>query len=651
MIREVYINNQLIDIASDNSAGYIFTSPIFRDINKIMSNRTTTYKIPKTTKNLSIFGLADNPDVHSLAPYREHKFLELRDGLPFIDGVCFLLKTAAKELELAVFWGNPEKLQALKDLKLRDLRFKGKDDAEKYKNETEGFGYLRWNEETAFLPASKDINAGFLKIDFGRGVDDLQYIHPCVNVQYILDLIKSSTGITIDYPDEFQKEFGRKWFPLTDKNANDLTWNLNNKYEINNSASRLNHSPGGGWSRIDYNVYGNDITSETHIKGKAGSISGIVDGVLQLDGDGVYVGYEARIFIGEGSTIFDEIIVDVNPDSGKSSIHLDFYTRPFLTNLSSDSNITFKCSIRKKGTSRWWPASGFTPSKHPSFNNFKTVVRFPNVQFGDKFPIIANLPDLPVLDFLKSLMSMYGLFTYHNFKVAPDVVKFVSIDEMYLYRYEKDNEEKLKAYDWTNKLLMLASETRMKLEYTYGDYAQKNKLKYKNDKDVTINADGYIELDNRTLPKEKDLIELPYSPSINTADELSNKFAKIPLYDEEGNYSSVGIRILNQGEGYNIYNEEGLLIDTYKSALFDEKLYFSGNKGLIKKFYSKYQAVLLYPVVVECAVYMSDVELHLFRENNPVYIDGVFYMPITVTVHTNGVAMCKLIKMPYQPKE
>lgn len=640
MIREVYINNQLIDIASDNSAGYIFTSPIFRDINKIMSNRTTTYKIPKTTKNLSTFGLADNPDVHSLAPYREHKFLELRDGLPFIDGVCFLLKTAAKELELAVFWGNPEKLQALKDLKLRDLRFKGEDEQ---KNDAEGFGYLRWNEETSFLPASKDINAGFLKIDFGRGVDDLQYIHPSVNVQYILDLIKSSTGITIDYPDEFQKEFGRKWFPLTDKNANYITWDEIGKYSTFQNVYDIRTYGTQPYSIVNFNERDNHIvenpTTGSRIKAKENSIVQFtflniaLKGIEGLEGD-----YEVRMSLGQGwsGNMYDEQIVNtVDTPDGKIANFIGTLT--FTS--SKEEDIYVKLAVRPKGSDKWMSlANKFeyyaTPFTQPSM----IYVKYEQVKFGDKFPIIANLPDLPVLDFLKSLMSMYGLFTYHNFNVAPDVVKFVSIDEM--YRTKED------AYDWTNKLLLLASETRMKLEYTYGDYAQKNKLKYKNDKDVTINADGYIELDNRTLPKEKELIELPYSPSINTADEFNNKFAKIPLYDEEGNYSSVGIRILNEGK-YDIEELEEKL----KSALFDEKMYFSGNEGLIKKFYSKYQAVLLYPVVVECAVYMSDVELHLFRENNPVYIDGVFYMPITVTVHTNGVAMCKLIKMPYQPKE
>ncbi|MFR9166369.1 MAG: hypothetical protein ACLVKO_09220 [Dysgonomonas sp.] len=53
------------------------------------------------------------------------------------------------------------------------------------------------------------------------------------------------------------------------------------------------------------------------------------------------------------------------------------------------------------------------------------------------------------------------------------------------------------------------------------------------------------------------------------------------------------------------------------------------------------------PVLAECSVYLKDMDLITFREDTPVYIDGVYYMPIEVTVQPNSVAKCKLIKMPY----
>lgn len=641
MIREVYINNQLIDIEADNVAGYIFTSPIFRDISMIVSNRTTTYKIPKTTNNLAIFGQSENPDVQSLAPYREHSFREDRDGLPFIQGVCRLLKTAEKELELVVYWGNSEKLQVLKDIKLTDL--KGNSPA------VEGIDYVIWNDSFNFLSApDQDSTLGFLKIDFGRGVDEKRFIHPCVNVQYILNLIKRSTGITIDYPSRFKEEFRHKWLPLIDKNANGITWasgkyhaqaypkGIENLLLANFSYLRLSDSPS---PLITQERWGTVVNVSKQASVEIGNAR------LTIKIDDIPVGetYELTLnlakYLGEG--VYDKRIVTMKPTSEGYAADFGLIVNPLKYDSQSDEKVCLMVAYRVAGSDRWRQLDSrfqLVESELP----LMIEVRAKELEFGDRYPVIPNLPDLSVLDFLKSLMSMYGLFTYHDFKVDADVVKFVSIDDMYSYKNKDDkvnNPEGYQALDWTNKLL-LVNGNRMKLEYTYGIYAQKNYLKYKNDKDVTINANGFIEVDNQGLEPEKNLIEIPYSPSYNVMDVQENSYARIPLYDEDDNYSSVGVRILNEGEGYKVGvgGEEGL-----KSALFDDKLKFS---NLIAKHYSKYQAVLKYPVVVECAVYLSDAELHLFREIYPIYIDGVYYMPISVTVQTNGIANCKLIKMP-----
>lgn len=649
MIREVYINDQLIDIEADNTAGYIFSSPIFRDISKIMSNRTTTYKIPKTTKNLSIFGLANNPDVNALAPYRKHKFLEIRDGLPFINGVCYFLKSTEKELELAVFWGNSEKLQELKDLNLRELDIK-----DEFVDGNRPIEYFRWDNSRECLPNPSSDDAGFLKIDYGKGLEDMKYIHPAVNIKYILDVIKCSTGITITYEDRFIEEFKKKWFPLTSKNTNEITYNDEGRYYVNSLVVRQAE---GSFRLKLTNIDGKIITQEgkgTAIIAPPNSIVGITNTVLRFKTKIKYsreIAKEASIRLITNGFFnrrqFAERTVEVIKEETKNGFsyyvfEFDLGTEPLEAEIPTGENneyLDVLVAIRQEKSTKWEVIDQF---ELDSLSSAKVYVKPKELQFGDKYPLIPNLPNLSVIDFLKSLMSMYGLFTYQDIKSNPDVIEFTSIDAMY--------SKKDKTIDWTDKLLMFNNDTRMKVEYTYGDYARKNYLKYKNDKDITINADGYITVDNEQLEKEKDLIELPYSPSITIRDENNNQYALVPIYDSEGNYSDVGIRILDSVEYVQISTDDPTEKIYYKSAYFNNTLYFSGEEGLLKKYYSKYQSVIYHPIVVECAVYLTDLELHQFREVNPIYIDGVYYMPITVTVQTNGVANCKLIKMPFIEK-
>lgn len=648
MIREVYINDQLIDIEADNVAGYIFSSPIFRDISKIMSNRTTTYKIPKTTKNLSIFGLANNPDVNALAPYRKHKFLEIRDGLPFINGVCYFLKSTEKELELAVFWGNSEKLQELKDLNLRELEIK-----DEYVEGNRPIEYFRWNEERKFLSNTSTNDAGYLKIDYGKGLEDMKYIHPAVNIKYILDVIKCSTGITITYEDRFVEEFKKKWFPLTSKNANHITYDEPGKYKVNGfvylgtNVSNSNYHPLG----VDTaGVENNEIIvgdfRKSSIKPKKNSIAGIASGKVVFKSkdkvDNPSSQAECRIYFNWDYKTYAERIVKCKIIDGYYVFEFNFNENPLLAEVEDeDILLQLRAGVRDKSSDQWRSMHGYTVITLPDSDKPTFVVNPNELQFGDKYPLIPNLPDLSVIDFLKSLMSMYGLFTYQDIKANPDVIEFTSINQMY--------DRKEHTINVTNKLLALNSDTRMKVEYTYGDYARKNYLRYKNDKDIITNADEYAIVDNEQLEKEKDLIELPYSPSVTIGDENNNQYALIPIYDNEGNYSDVGARILERVR-YVKENTNNATIKEYMSAYFSDNLYFSGEKGLLNTYYSKYQAVIYHPIVVECAVYFTDLDLHQFREIDPIYIDGVYYMPITITVQTNGVANCKLIKMPFIEK-
>lgn len=645
MIREVYINDQLIDIEADNTAGYIFSSPIFRDISKIMSNRTTTYKIPKTTKNLSIFGLANNPDVNSLAPYRKHKFLEIRDGLPFINGVCYFLKSTEKELELAVFWGNSEKLQELKDLNLRELEIK-----DEFVDGNRPIEYFRWSEDRKFLSNTSTNDAGYLKIDYGKGLEDMKYIHPAVNIKYILDVIKCSTGITITYEDRFIEEFKKKWFPLTSKNANHITSDEPGKYHVkaevrkgvkasNSTKTFINLNP------LPPNQLIEAVAFNTAIKTPSPGLLTIKHSNVKFKSNEKQkgkIGSFAKLTI-SGKNVIKEVQTEIHEED-VDSLGYSYSTFSFdLLNNSLEIDVTestyLYLYVSYFENNQWKSIDPFNVYNEYGFPIIDVIFKPKELQFGDKYPLIPNLPDLSVIDFLKSLMSMYGLFTYQDIRSNPDVIEFTSINQMY--------NRKDKATDLTNKLLMI-NNSRMKVEYTYGDYARKNYLRYKNDKDIIVNADGHIIVDNEQLEKEKDLIELPYSPSTTIGDDNNNQYALIPIYDNAGEYSDVGTRILSEGI-YSIEMPDGSKKD-YKSAHFDETLHFNGEVGLLKKYYSKYQAVIYHPIVVECAVYFTDLDLHQFREINPIYIDGVYYMPITVTVQTNGVANCKLIKMPFIEK-
>jgi hypothetical protein len=114
-----------------------------------------------------------------------------------------------------------------------------------------------------------------------------------------------------------------------------------------------------------------------------------------------------------------------------------------------------------------------------------------------------HLPDISQTEFIKMICNLFGL--------VPDAVprdkkiRFWNYSELY------DNIPI--ARDWSAYL----SEREDEVEFKFGDYAQRNNLKYKDSDDVIKNnGNGVMQIDDETLPAEKDVVEIP----VSTCDEV-----------------------------------------------------------------------------------------------------------------------------------
>ena len=113
------------------------------------------------------------------------------------------------------------------------------------------------------------------------------------------------------------------------------------------------------------------------------------------------------------------------------------------------------------------------------------------------------LPDISQTDFLKMICNLFGLIP----EAVPrdKKIKFWNYSELY------DNIPI--ARDWSEYL----SEAETDCEFKFGDYAQRNNLKYNDSSDVIKNnGNGVIQIDDETLPAEKDVVQIP----VSTCDEV-----------------------------------------------------------------------------------------------------------------------------------
>lgn len=640
-MREVFINRNNIDVSESDNVGYQIESPIFKDISIILSNRTTTYKIPKTDHNIKILELCNHPEVvNALFPYRRHVFEEHRSGIPFIKGQCTLIRSA-DDFELKVIWGSTISMQVLQELELRKMNLPPSE----YMIDPLSFV----GNGRIYLASGDNNQMGFLAVDYGKGLTNtFEGTQPCVTFRYVIDMIERVTGVSLQFPDRLEEALRKTWIPLLENNGGNAMWN-DYKVEARSDRAVTELNVGGDVLLINYvahiipidaivnnkNIIDRNIIKWSKFPCKVEVFYHLVvkDKNPPIT-NGKYKNMVASI-TGFGSGYYDNREIEIEADS--EGIYNVMVSYEFdITDESTDNTLVFYPTFGyTNGTTR----SRFNDPEVLGFNLTATI-KMPEVNMsqGDKYPIIENLPDMSAVAFIKNIMQMYGLYAFYRGIEAENVIKLFSIDDMY--------ERKHLAYDWTHKLAETSQEKDyFAMEYEYGGYAQKNLFKYKEEKEVLTNADGYVRVDSEHLEKTKNLIELAFAPTDNQKDDRGNEYAKINLFDSDGNRQSVANRVLYETEYKRVDSTE-----SYKSAHFDEALSFSGDKGLLNTYYNQFQHILLYPVVCWCRIYLNDLELATFDESMPIYIDGTYYMLVTMTVQTIGdnvnVCACKIIKMP-----
>jgi hypothetical protein len=149
---------------------------------------------------------------------------------------------------------------------------------------------------------------------------------------------------------------------------------------------------------------------------------------------------------------------------------------------------------------------------------------------GGLIQLSSWLPDMTCKDFIKAMMAIFDL----TFQTDPygNKLKISTFDSLL------DNIPYAK--DWSDKY---HSQDGYKLSYTFGNFSQKNYIKWKSDQSVTKSAkvllgkpasnpagklpygDGAILITDQNLPKESTLYELPFSATIQ-----KNGLPYVPMY-------------------------------------------------------------------------------------------------------------------------
>ena len=647
---ELYINDILCDLSSDEVVTLLYQSPIFSSLDSIQSNRSYNVALPPTPTNMQAIGQAARPDVDADAPYVRLPAALYQDGVPLFTQGFAVVTDIADTINVTLTWGNVDNFQPLFDNGLRDLG----PQLEELEAE-----HIDWNENTTILEGNTTNEypgVAFWGVNFGMGLSNPKYLHPSVQVKTILSAIEKYNGITIDGKERlaYSKNLG-PIIPLVSKNGD----------EISNEAESLRFTANStNFKNQIYGVLGRcNIIKDPHeiAYGSCTTKFNKTDLSVHItikpsNGTGAY-GYfthrppewgdpkEMHIMLTE---------LDGNSEIVKSTILGTSYNVELVGSTGDGVNvyrfnfvpldITYPLIENTEILLHYEDPAGEIYISNP-YSTPLTVniwANWTDCAFPTRFPVAPNLPDISQGDFILALMSMNGLFAYAD-KDSPNTIKLISIDDIIANVQNND------IIDWSDRVI-LNDFHRVDMPdasiFTIDDLAQSNILDYDNDDDVKADTHGAITIRNENIEKETELVSLPFSASENATTNEVN-CALVPIYEDHSTedkenitYSECSPRILS-GRGAFMSGIARCI------GVFDPWMKFGGENGIVKTRYASYQKVVDRLRIITIRAKLTALDLYNLDYTKPVYIAqfGQIFAIYSVETDEDGICECQMLKL------
>lgn len=597
---ELYINGVKADLGK-NDISLIYKSNLLTDISKIVSNNSYTIKLPKTAKNLALIECAHLPSSTTKFPYLKHVGNVLRNGIIIVKDANVVLLSVSEYIETALSWGNVTNFASIVNdgKKLTDITH----------GTVEGVDWVIWSNKGSN-------SAQFPLIDYGFNSGDPNvWYHPVVTVKWILDKIQEESGLTFNFPSDKKTFIDKMIVPLLTRN---------DSQKINDAFPSFLKMVGyviaeSTFSHLKLNYIGDSTQQYASVGGPYG--------------DRLYTKYPITLKV--KGTI--EMLVKYNSGIDVNNQYLNLR----VSQSDSSGNISSVSTIERKNYAAYievpnvrllFNFDDLVSIESDEFMHFTieaiatgasssvlslTVYDRNEISFGEKFPLVPNLPDIKQIDFIKAVASMVGLFALPD---GENGIKFIPFDNL--------SANKSKAVDWTNRVIMAYnSVTPRNLQYTLDNIAQNNWFRYKEDDNVMGNYDGNIQVDDATIEYERDAITLPFS-----ACSTKGGVAYIPLYSYNDNGELL----------YNKVNPRILFLDGTKGI-------FKGLEWttLIANNYQTYKGLINNAKVVTEYIRLNSIELRDLEMDIPVYLAqyGCYLAIIEIKTKENDICECKLLKM------
>lgn len=602
---ELYINGRLVDLGKDTDIKLNYLVSKVYDLSNIMSNYSYTIELPKTANNTQIIDFSDTVNVVTEFPSREHSAEVRRDGAPlFTDGKAYIDSTG-ETIKVILKWGGSELLSQMQKVKMNEA--------------SDITDVLHWNQNLIrgnSLPYATW--AGMLD----GASSDTQVASRFRPVVKVLPFFDAAFAGNYTMDEKYKSFLERLWMLLpTTKGNKELVDKIH--FELKGSfadtptlityatiGSALNYT--GGYNLCD--TFSGEGNNGIYLFPKSGK-------------------YNFKIKVWGNYTLAANIIIKIVQEDNAIKPELFKVLEEFTTDAKTltpilEKEVTIEIEEGAKIEFLY-----FCDSFPNTFNgNADIHVRFlpsekdyEETSYMMDYPIRENLPNMTVLDFVKSILGIFGLMA----EIKDNIFHFFTMDDVIL---NKEN-----ALDITDFLVNKESE---ELRYTYG-LTQNNILKYEEDELIPKGYGNYSFSANTYAKEENIVAQSKFAAGIPALYKLEDGKYRLQKSDKPRLFFENGKRTLRIGYYDEIFNNFlGEEVEC-TNFTFDELKY----ESLVSAFWNGYMSAFTGNARIrKVEVALPPAFMQTFSFQIPVIIDSNYYSVLSVKNYgRNGVAEMELV--------
>ena len=602
MVERFIVNGKEMDLPLTKAVQLVYQSPLFTELDSIVSNRTNSVDFPLTPNNIKAVDYAHIVQSGSSYMYEKYNAVYYRGGVQLFKGYGYVVSISPTAIKMTFVWGNVEAFSTLMNLRLQDLQTDNINDfvdwtAYEVRQGTRFYNGLHCGREGYALPYLR-VNEIVDRIALVSGVNLLRG-------NYFNDLV---IPLTTRY----------NWSTTNEGNALHITHgqSVEVRGEMNGRNEKLflvaptNQDQDYSHQYVGDGLYDVSEVDKVRMVVKAGFTITKTLNTLRTPTLGVFtcdasLKNEKALFYPE----FDKIWNVVRTSWGAYEMTLK-EDIDITINVAKYSYIYILLSYGASAT--------FLGIDLRLINSGDSEDG--EVGFGGLLPLWRNLPDWSCGQFIKNIMKIKGLFAFAE---DSNTINFVNASALYDNRSE--------AYDWS-EVVQMKDNIPATLYPTFGSYAQRNICKYDDDDSVTSDYNGALIVYNDTLDKESDCISVEFSACQDDGIPYWVYDAEDESYEFNSDLNPRVMRLTGE------QNPEGQDIITFAGLEWN---------NLIRTYYARLQDLLYRPKSIKLTALVHSLILKDLDMRKPIFIRQLasYFAFIKVTTKDERTADVELLKL------